>query len=293
MIVLCFIFLILLTIFPRNIAVSVADTLELCQKSVIPSLFPFLIASNMIILSKKVYTPLNYLLSKIFGISLSSTWAFILGIICGYPIGGKIALELYDNNIIDKEEKDRLLILANNSGPGFIIGMLGGAIFKNIKVGFIIYISHILASIIYGILTSFFYTKSKNNFLDCKSNDSFFKILSISINKSMEAVIGITGVICFFSSIIALLDLIPFISGFKLKGLLYGLLEMTNGIKIISTSLISLRLKASLCSFLLSFSGLSIFMQLKSFSDNINKASYLFGKMLCAVISFIITFFLI
>lgn len=293
MLILTLFFLILLIIFPLEVSNSVASSLDLCLKSVLPALFPFLCISNIITeigISDNFFT---LLLSKLFNISPVSVPAYILGILCGYPIGGKMALELFESGKIGQKEKERLLVFANNSGPGFIIGMVGGVLFKNIHIGIIIYLSHIFSSVIYAFITSFFssevrYCKSKEN-----KQISFLSVLSLSIRKSMESLINITGVILFFSAVISLLNLIPSVASFSFKGLIFGLLEMTNGIKIIVLSTLSLRLKASVASFLVTFSGLSVFMQLKSFFDKINTASYFLGKTLCGIFAFILTFFLI
>ena len=132
MLILTLIFLILLVIFQLEFSNSVASSLDLCLKSVIPALFPFLIVSYII---TETSIPNNYFtlfLSKLFNISPQSVPAYISGILCGYPIGGKMALELFEKGKIGKNEKDRLLIFANNSGPGFIIGMVGGVLFKSI-----------------------------------------------------------------------------------------------------------------------------------------------------------------
>ena len=293
MLILTLIFLILLIIFPFEVSNSVALSLDLCLKSVIPALFPFLCVSNII---TEIGIPKNFftlLLSKLFNISPVSVPAYILGILCGYPIGAKMTLELFSKGKIGQKEKDRLLVFANNSGPGFIIGMVGGVLFNSIHTGIIIYISHIFASVIYGFITSFSSSQIRCTHTDCNRKISFLSVLSLSIKKSIESLINITGVIIFFSSLISLLDLVPSVSSFSLKGLLYGLLEMTNGIKIIVLSSLSLRLKGAIASFLVTFSGFSVFMQIKLFSDKINTSSYFLGKTLCGIFAFILTFFLL
>lgn len=293
MILLTFIFIMLLAIFPETTAKSVALSLDMCLKSVIPSLFPFLIASNIIMEIKPGKNTFFLFLAKFFNISPGSVWAYITGIVCGYPIGGKIVLELFEKGELDESEKDRLLVFANNSGPGFIIGMVGGSLFKSTKAGVVIYLSHILASLTFGFITSFFARSKREVHTKNTYHHSFSQLLSESIKKGLESSINITGVICFFSAIISLLDLIPFISSLPFKGLLYGLLEMTNGIRIITASLFSLKLKVAFSSFLLTFSGFSVFMQLKTFSDKIKPAPYFLCKMLCGIFAFIYAYFLV
>ena len=290
MIILTFVFLLILCAFPKPVSQSVADSLSVCIKSVIPSLFPFVVCSNIIIKNPgSMNNPVFLVISRFFNISPVSVWAFIPGILCGFPVGGKIALDLYSENLISEKEKDRLLVFCNNSGPGFIIGMVGSTLFNSLKTGIILYLCHILASVTYGFITRLYsgplcISKEKN-----KENPklSLSRLVTDSIKQGMESMINITGVICFFSSLIAVFDLIPIMSSYKFKGLIYGMLEITNGIKIITHSPVLHEIKICMSAFLLSFSGISVFMQLKTFSDKINTADYLKGKLLCGILSFL------
>ena len=49
-------------------------------------------------------------------------YAFVLGLISGYPMGAKIVTDLRTNNNCTKDEGERMLCFTNNSGPLFIIG---------------------------------------------------------------------------------------------------------------------------------------------------------------------------
>lgn len=294
MIILTLIFIIILCLFPVHVSESVASSLETCLKSVIPSLFPFVVCSDIIVKSLRETNSFFLLfLSKIFNISSVSLWAFIPGILCGYPVGGKIAIDLYNENLISENERDRLLVFANNAGPGFIIGMVGGMFFKDIKTGVFLYFCHILASITYGIVTGFL-SKPLQVLRKRKITEIPVScLITEGIKKGVESMINITGVICFFSAIISLVDLIPWLSSFKYKGIIFGCFEITNGINIICSTAISYKLKVTITGFLLSFSGISIFMQLKSFFEKINTAAYFKGKLLCGIISSIYCFILL
>ncbi len=58
-------------------------------------------------------------------------YAFVMGIISGYPVGAKIVTEFKNNGECSKAEAERLLSFTNNSGPLFIIGTVGIAMFGN------------------------------------------------------------------------------------------------------------------------------------------------------------------
>lgn len=66
-------------------------------------------------------------------------YAFIMGIISGYPVGAKIVTEFRKNGDCSKAEAERLLAFTNNSGPLFIIGTIGVSMFGNtlIRIAFI------------------------------------------------------------------------------------------------------------------------------------------------------------
>ena len=72
-------------------------------------------------------------------------YAFFMGIISGYPIGAKIVTDFRNNNLCTKEEGERLLTFTNNSGPLFIIGSVGIAMFKDSSIGLLLLITHLLA----------------------------------------------------------------------------------------------------------------------------------------------------
>ena len=91
-----------LLIFSKNNLPAVKSGLSLWANSVIPSLFPFFVATellmhtNIISLLGKV---LNRYMKPIFNIRGEGAFAFIMGIISGYPIGAKIASNFRINNI--------------------------------------------------------------------------------------------------------------------------------------------------------------------------------------------------
>lgn len=61
-------------------------------------------------------------MKPIFNVPGIGAYAFIMGIISGYPVGAKIVTEFRKNGECSKAEAERLLSFTNNSGPLFIIG---------------------------------------------------------------------------------------------------------------------------------------------------------------------------
>ena len=114
---------------------SVAEALALCARSVVPSLFPFLVASSA-------------LLALGFG-ELAAPW---LGLVGGYPIGAKTAADLYRENLVSREEAERLLAFCNNSNPVFLISVLGVGVFGSVRAGVWLWLIHVLSALLTGLV---------------------------------------------------------------------------------------------------------------------------------------------
>lgn len=122
---LCFLlFTLSLLLFSKTNLPSIKQGLSLWANSVVPSLFPFFVATELL-MHTNIISHLGNILNKymypLFHVRGEGSFAFIMGIISGYPMGAKIACEFRKNNICTKEECERLLSFTNNSGPLFII----------------------------------------------------------------------------------------------------------------------------------------------------------------------------
>ena len=81
--------------------------LELWANSVIPSLFPFFVATELLSHTPFVYIIgkyINKLMKPIFNIRGEGAFAFIMGIVSGYPVGAKIVCNLKEQGICSNEE---------------------------------------------------------------------------------------------------------------------------------------------------------------------------------------------
>lgn len=233
---------------------------------------------------------------------------FIMGIISGYPMGAKIVSNFKKHGICTNVEAERMLAFTNNSGPLFIIGTVGVGLFKDTTTGVLLFITHILACLTVGFLFRWWKFSKKRNKKDIENSISYIpsisatnlgEILASSIINAVNTIFLIGGFIVLFSVIISILnaskilnlasDFISPITNFfgipdsYSKGILTGILELTNGVSIvsvipnkeISTGII-------ICAFLLGFGGISIALQILSIisKEKISIKPYLIGKLL-------------
>ena len=79
-----------------------------------------------------------------------------------------------------------------------------------------------------------------------------------------------------------------------IKGLIYGMIEITNGIYLISLSNLDILTQLLLTAFLINFGGLCVFMQTKNVTTdtNINLKLYLIIKFISGIISVGFTYIL-
>ena len=144
-----------LMLYPQPSMEAAKSGLALCYNVIIPSLFPFFVLSSLVVelgLAGYLGRLLEGLMRPLFHVSGACASAFALGFIGGYPVGAKTAISLYENGMCTKTEAERLLAFCNNSGPAFILGVVGAGVFASSRVGVLLYLAHAAASICIGIL---------------------------------------------------------------------------------------------------------------------------------------------
>lgn len=304
-------FTICLITFSNNNLIAARNGLSLWAKFVVPTLFPFFVATELMLHTNIISTLgkfFNPIMKPIFKVPGVSSFAFLMGSISGYPVGAKIVTSLRNSNSISKNEGERLLAFTNNSGPLFIIATVGIGLFGSSTTGFLLLITHLLAAISVGILTSFFSEKANdtsNNVYSLKNStasisfESIGEILSKSILNSINTLFLIGGFVVLFSVIISILmqsglfqifELIlkPILDLFNIdiqfiKASIIGLLEVTNGVNFISNIRIkNISTNIIFTAFILGFGGFSVVLQILSVisKSDLSIKPYIIGKLL-------------
>lgn len=309
-------FIICLLLFSNSNIRAAQEGLNLWASSVVPVLFPFFIATELLYCTNLVSFLEKYcskFMKNIFNLSGISVFPIIMGTISGYPTGAKIVSNLRNDRKISKTEGEHLLAFTNNSGPLFILGTVGISIFCDSKLGMLLLITHILGSFTVGFIFKFWKPNRTNLFVNSNnlSNNDNFNLGTIiinSISKSITTILNIGGFIVLFSVIISILEksnfleiisnfFIPF--GFSetiIQSFFTGILELTNGIKnlsIVGTK--NLNKIIILSAFLLGFGGFSVVFQVYSIisKSDLSIKPYIVGKILHGFISAFYTIILL
>ncbi|MCY6483987.1 sporulation integral membrane protein YlbJ [Clostridium aestuarii] len=287
--ILCTLLILNIILKPELCLNSALNGCKLFIKSVFVSLFPFLVLINIML----SYNAVD-IYSKFFGKFLckplklpeNCSVVLIVSILCGYPLGAKYACELYNKNSINFSTCERLISIASNPSPLFVIGTVGTSMLNNSFLGVLLLVSCYISCFLTGLLLSPTNTNHLNKKTLCKNNQNnknIGEILKTSIDNALSTSLSIGGFVVFFSVLTVItknniifdivltkLSILLHIPECIIKSFCLGILEITNGCSLISAGDFSITLKIILISFLLSFGGISITGQVYSITHKFN-----------------------
>ena len=123
-------FAILALILDAGTAVSAAGRgLQLCLETVVPSLFPFLVAARLFTGSGAAQwcaRVLGPVMGPAFGLPSNGAAAVVLGLLGGYPVGAQTAASLYGSGQLTRKEAEQLLAFVATQAPPSFSGWLAG-----------------------------------------------------------------------------------------------------------------------------------------------------------------------
>lgn len=313
-------FTISLLLYSETNIVAAQNGFILWATKVLPSLFPFFVATELLCRSNFTYILGNFLnkfMKPIFNVSGEGSLALILGTTSGYPIGAKVICTLKKEKKISKIEAERLIAYSNNSNPLFILSTVGISIFNNKKLGYILLASHILSSLAVGFCFKYWkknkydlsYKEEKFNMQNSPIKiHEFGELLGNSIKQSISSLLSICGFIVLFSILLSMLQnngFINLLTSIFLKfgipesissATITGIIELTNGVYLAASFFNNFPIICILItSFLLGFGGISILLQIYSIiaKENISIKPYFYGKLLHGILSMFFTYLLI
>lgn len=288
--------MILLIINSAKCAESFLQGLKLWGLTVLPSTLPFLFLSNLVSYSVDFNRNVN---KKILGLNPVYIYVFCFSLLSGYPVGAKLTADCYQNETIDSSQAQTIATLSSVGSATFIVSVVGNCLFFNIKIGIIVYLSHILSCLICTLIIMNFFKSSYRNNSPVKTEKN--GVLYDCVFKSVQTCFIVGGFICIFSVIIKTFDIIGFFDFFAkifwfisdkelFKSFLICLVESSNGIKAVSTLGVN-DISVALCSFAISFGGLCVICQSVSFLEKckIKKGVFIAFKFLHGLLSFILT----
>ncbi|MBQ7390434.1 MAG: hypothetical protein IJW02_04935 [Clostridia bacterium] len=262
----------------------VKEGLKLAIERVIPSSFPFMIISDMYVCYGRPENIrlLSWTLPKLVGITPSGLPAIVCGNIGGFPIGAKIASDLYMSGSISKEEAERLLPMSNNPSCAFVMGGVGLGIYQDLRVGLTLLLCIYSATVIAGIITKNRYTHFDNQQYITGQKYSFIE----SVKGAGAASISIISFVSLFSVGLGIIK--KRVKYAPISVIVFAFSEVTNAVNYFSKfAQNNPLLSVSLSAFSLGFGGMSVGMQSTVFTSKcgLNMRKYYSFKLLEGIIA--------
>ena len=284
------------------------EGLTLCFNVIIPSLFPFFVLSSLVVdlgLAAYLGSLLEGFMRPLFRVSGSCSAALAMGFIGGYPVGARTALRLYQQGLCTKNEAERMLAFCNNSGPAFILGVVGAGVFGSGKVGLLLYLTHAAASLLVGLLFRFYGGREPPR--RSRANRTTIETVRASaafteaITKSLRSTLNICAFVIFFAVLLRLLSFYGILAGLAhvlslfgmdelwARRLVAGLLELSSGVSSLSGAGAG---GVSMAAFMLGWAGLSVHCQVLSFigDSGLSVRTYIAGKLCHGLLAAALTY---
>ena len=269
---------------PQAAASGALQGLRACAARVIPALLPFFVVSRML---TALPLPMpgrraDRLFRALFGVRAACLPALLTGLLGGYPAGA--AAELYRAGALSKAEAERALCFCNNSGPGFFAGLIGAAVLGDVRRGLILYGLHALSALLTGLLLPGSTPPAALRTVR-REKPVLSSLLPEAVQGSCAALLQVSGLIVFFSSMLAVLraaGLTALLPNRLAEALACGALELSSGILLLSG-----HGAEAACALLMGWGGLCVHFQAMSLwqTAGLRPHGYFSAKLLHGLLS--------
>ena len=252
----------------RHGAESAWEGIELCIRTVIPSLFPFFV--------------LNIYLTGNIGTSNAAASVILSGFFGGYPVGAQAAADNFRRHRLTRVQANRMLMFCSQAGPAFLFGMASQQ-FPEGKYGWYLWAIQLLSAVSVAALLP------KSKMPHGKTEENTGISLADAMKNALRAISSVCGWVVLFRVIGRYVSLFPL--GNLWNTLICGMLELTNGcLKLSSVENPELRFLAA--AVMLNFGGLCVLAQTLSVAKELDVRYYVSGKLLqtCFCIPYALVF---
>lgn len=260
--------------------------LLLWYQTVLPTLLPFMICSNVIVALNGIRlmtAPLRPVFGRILRLSDNGCYVLVSGLLCGYPMGAKTCSEFVSQGKIPPDEGRYLLSISNHPSPMFLLGYMASLMDPSIPVPVI------LASIYLPIIPLAFWSQAVYDIRGLSQSEAGKIQPHLSFDQSMmnsfEVMIKIGGYIMLFSILARFISQLHFLSP-QVQALILAVVEITTGIQAVTHTFHGISQGLFLC-FTAVFGGICGLFQTKSVLTDrrLPLSHYLVWKLLHAFLS--------
>lgn len=273
--------LVFLFCYPQEMTDGIRTGLTLCGTAVIPSLFPFFVLCTFSVRSGlcesfgKVSSRAVRWLFRMPGVAAG---AVLLGLCGGYPVGARMAAQLFENSQLTRNQAKRLCLFCVAAGPAFVVGTIGSELLGSRSCGWILFAALTLSNLTVGIALRFFGS--------CEPvaqkrlhRQSVSHSICEAVSDGGAGMVPLCAWILLFSGICTVLERLPH----TVYVPLCALLEVTNGCRIAAEHGVSVPVIAAI----LGFGGLSVHCQVLPYVTQcgLKISHFLTSRALCGALA--------
>jgi len=282
-------------LFPARMAMSVTDGLTLWYHSVLPTLLPFSIFSNIIIRSglfDRFFERLQPAVKRIYPVRSPLIYPLFAGFLFGFPLGSKICADLCREGKVSPKEAEIISSISNNFGPAFICNYLYQTAFGEQIPAAVFFAACYLPPLLLGRLWLMRLSpenRGAENKKMAPGSHINMEIMDASIMDGFTTMIKLAGYIM-LSALLADIIRQVSLSNDILHCICIGFVEITNGIHQISLLSTDMTVRAVLAVGIVNFGGLCGLSQTWSImrSTGIHIKNYICFKLLCSLCGMIL-----
>ncbi|MNK94214.1 Sporulation integral membrane protein YlbJ [compost metagenome] len=291
-----------------------------------PSLFPFFVISEMMLgfgIVHFIGMLLDPLMKPLFRIPGSGGFVAAMSFASGYPVSAKLTSKLREQQLITREEGERLVAFTTTSDPIFLIGAVSVGFFHNPQLAGTLAVAHYGSSLLVGLLMRYHAPKATPSPTAARTGFSlrlavkamhearlrddrtFGEQLRQSVVSALQLMTVVGGLVVVFSvllevlsasglmtqlyelirQVLTVLQLPPALA----EPLVGGGFEVTLGAKSSAAvpASVPLAFKAAAAAFILSWAGLSVHAQIASILNGtgLRYFPFLIARMIHAVLA--------
>lgn len=256
---------------------GVADGLELCGETLLPSLFIFLCICNTAIGYSEVKIPFfSRAYAAVFHAPANTAVLFLLSLIGGYPVGAMLCARMVDEKKLTTAQAKYLPLFCCCSGPAFCVLAVGETMCGSKTVGLILLCACVLPQILIGIAIGIFIRKKQICKVDLlyANPPTLFRSFTEGVDTSITGILHICAYVIIFCVILRFVKMIPV--SHTVQNYICAFLEVTTGAKCFANNV-------PMVAFILGFGGISVLLQIKKYLSLTGTKVSLF--LLCRLVS--------
>lgn len=254
----------------------VFEHLGFCAERIVPSLFLFLVFSDVICSSPSFLRFCRRI--PFFGTELSLLALSVLG---GFPLGARVCASLYEGGKLKKEEAEYLLCFSNNASASFVVGFVGQNAFGSRELGFkLLCLQTVGAVVCAAVFKLILFPKGERGAIKGAELRGQGKGFVRAVSDGAVSMLGICSFIVVFGVLGALVcETFPQLS----SPLLRGFFEFSGGISLCAEQ--GGKSAVTHCAMLLAWSGLCVHCQVAAaVGGKLSLKPYFLSKLLqCAL----------